>query len=132
MITDAETAMLAEITAIVSDLHSSGTSDGQTMFMLGAGADRLCATRIAQTWTGFKRMLGTPDLIPLLKQLDAEGTAALRAEQGRQAYALRALALSLAAVNVKQDITKAGAALLDTVIEAAMTNYRTNAKPAQG
>lgn len=132
MTTQAETTLLAELTAVVSDLHSSGMEDGEAMFMLGAGADRLCTMRKSQNWAGFKASLGAPDIIALLQQIDAEGNASVQAEQGRQAYALRALALSLATINARQDVTKAGAALLDTVIEAALDNYRTKAKPAQG
>lgn len=102
------------------------------MFWLGTGADRLCAIGSAQSWAGFKSVLGSPDIITFLRQIDAEINAAAQVEKAHQAYALRALALSLAAANVKQDITKAGAALLDSVIEAALVNYRTHTKPAQG
>lgn len=132
MITQAETTMLAELTAIVGDLHSSGTEDGEAMFLLGAGADRLCSMRDSQSWTGFKGTLSAPDIVALLQQIDTEGNAAMAADKGRQAYVLRALALSLAATKARQDVTKAGTALLDEVIGAALDNYRTQAKSTQG
>ena len=131
MTTPAETTMLEELTAFVADLHASGTEDGETMFILGASADRLCSLRDSQTWTGFKSTLSAPDIIALLRQIDAEGNEALQADKGRLAYVLRALALSLTSTKAKQDVTKAGAALLDQVIGAAVTNYRTHAKSTQ-
>ena len=132
MTTHAETRLLAELTAVVSDLHSSGMEDGEAMFLLGAGADRLCSTRDSQSWAGFKTTLTAADIALLLSQIDAEGNASLKAEDGRRAYALQAIALSLAAVNARQDVTLAGATLLDSVIEAALKNYRIQAEPAQG
>lgn len=131
MITQAETTMLAELTAIVADLQASGLDDGEAMFMLGASADRLCAMRDSPTWAGFKTTLNAPDVIALLRQIDTEGNAAMAADKERQAYVLRALALSLAATNAKQNVTRAGTALLDEVIAAALNNYRNQAKSAQ-
>ena len=106
MTTEAETELLAELTAVVSDLHS------------------------AQSWAGFKSTLTDADIMALLQQIDAEGNSSVHEEKGRHAYALQALALSLASTNAQQDTTKAGAALLDQVIEAALKNYRTQAKPS--
>ena len=132
MTPQAEAKLLAELTAVVSDLHATGMEDGQAMFLLGGSADRLCSARDSQSWAGFKTTLTTADIIALLSQIDAEGNASLKAENGRTAYALQAIALSLAAIDAKQDITLAGATLLDAVIEAALKNYRTNANPTQG
>ncbi|MGV8831858.1 MAG: hypothetical protein ACOH2N_07785 [Devosia sp.] len=128
MNTEAETRLLSELTAVVADLHETGMEDGEAMYVLGAGADSLCTTRDAQSWVGFKSTLSTPDIKALLSKIDAEGNEYVKAEKGRHAYALQALALSLAAINAEQDITQAGAALLDSVIEAALVNYRTHAK----
>jgi len=132
MTTEAETELLAELTAVVSDLHSTGMEDGEAMFLLGSGADRLCTIRDTQSWAGFKSSLTDADILSLLQQIDAEGNSSVHAEKGRHAYALQALALSLASTNAQQDTTKAGVALLDQVIEAALTNYRTQAKSDQG
>ena len=129
MTPQAETRLLAELTAVVSDLHSGGTQDGRAMYLLGAGADRLCGLRQAGSWADFKATLSDPDIAAVLQQIDAEGNDAVKAEKGHQAYALQALALSLAARNARQDTTQAGTALLDTVIEAALVNYRNNARP---
>ena len=132
MNTQAETRLLAELTAVVADLHSTGMADGEAMYSLGGSADRLCSTRDSQSWAGFKSTLTDADTIALLSQIDTEGNTALKAENGRTAYTLQALALSLAAINARQDVTLAGAALLDAVIEAALKNYRTHAKPTFG
>ena len=130
MTPQAETKLLAELTAIVSDLHSSGMEDGEAMYLLGGSADRLCATRDCQGWAGFKATLSYDDIVALLTQISEEGNASIKAEKGRTAYALQAIALSLAATDARQDITLAGASLLDSVIEAALKNYRTHAKPS--
>lgn len=132
MITETENKLLADLTAVVADLHAVGTEDGEAMFMLGAGADRLCSSRDAQTWAGYKSALSPADIVAQLRQIEIEGQAAIAAEQGTRAYALQALAFSLAAITARQDITQAGAALLDSVIESALKNYRTQAKPALG
>jgi hypothetical protein len=132
MITETENKLLADLTTVIADLHAGGTEDGESMFMLGAGADRLCSFRDTQTWAGFKSALSPADIVAQLRQIEIEGQAAVSAEQGTRAYALQALAFSLAAITARQDITQAGAALLDSVIESALKNYRTHAKPALG
>ncbi|MBU1304269.1 MAG: hypothetical protein KKF33_01955 [Alphaproteobacteria bacterium] len=128
----AETELLAQLTEVVANLHDGGMQDGQAMFMLGAGADRLVSIRAHNNWSHLKASLTAADIMELLQHIDAEGNAALRQEKGREAYALQALALSLATVDAEQDTTKAGAALLDQVIESALSNFRTHAKPALG
>jgi hypothetical protein len=128
----AETELLAQLTEVVANLHDGGMQDGQAMFMLGAGADRLVSIRAHNNWSHFKASLTAADIMELLQHIDAEGNAALRQEKGREAYALQALALSLATVDAEQDTTKAGAVLLDQVIESALSNFRTHAKPALG
>ena len=132
MNTQAENELLAQLAEVVANLHDGGMQDGEAMFMLGAGADRLCSIRAHNNWSHFKASLTPADILELLRQIDAEGNTALREEKGRQAYALQALALSLAARDAEQDTTKAGAALLDQVIESALSNFRTHAKPALG
>ena len=132
MNTQAENELLAQLAEVVANLHDGGMQDGEAMFMLGAGADRLVSIRAHNNWSHFKGSLTPADMLELLQQIDNEGNTALREEKGRQAYALQALALSLAARDAEQDTTKAGAALLDQVIESALSNFRTHAKPALG
>ncbi|WP_137152626.1 hypothetical protein [Devosia sp. FKR38] len=132
MNTQAETELLAQLAEVVANLHDGGMQDGQAMFMLGAGADRLVSIRAHNNWSHFKAALTPADTIELLQHIDAEGNTALREEKGRQAYALQALALSLAAKDAELDTVRAGAALLDQVIESALSNFRTHAKPALG
>ena len=127
-----ESKLLADLTAVVADLHAGGTQDGESMFMLGAGADRLCSTRDSETWSAFMTTLLPADVMALLRHIETEGRAFVEAKQGSRAYALQAIAFSLAATTARQDMTLAGAALLDSVIESALNNYRTHAKPALG
>lgn len=124
MTTEAESILLNKITAVLRDLQEQGTNDGEAMFMLGAGADHLCKTGAAADWSALKGRLGTTETVGLLAQIDSEGRAAVANGQHKQAYALQALGLSVAALGAGNRDIRTAASLLDDLIATALRNYR--------
>lgn len=129
MTSPARTILLDKLGAVLRDLQESGASDGQAMFMLGAGADHLCSGLEATTWIDFKQQLDPHAMTGLLAQIDAEGQQALADDQSRLAYALQALGLSLTATGFDDETVRTATGLLDEIIENALALYRQRSRP---
>ena len=127
MTPEAETILLNKITQVMRDLHEQGTQDGEAMFLLGAGADYICKTGKAATWSTLKSKLSATETLGLLAQIDVDGQAAMANNQPRQAYALQILGLSVTASGAQRPEIRAASALLDDLIATALNNYRKHA-----
>lgn len=128
MSSPAQTILLNKLAAVLADLQESGASDGEAMFMLGAGADHLCDSLDVQSWAAFRQRLDAHAMTGLLAQIDSEGQVALAEGKSKHAYALQALGLSLTATGFPRDgAIRDAAALLDEVIGKALVLYRQNA-----
>ncbi len=127
MTPEAETILLNKITQVMRDLHEQGADDGEAMFMLGAGADYVCTTGQATTWTALKSKLSGTETIGLLTQIDAEGQAAVAKGQVKHAYALQILGLSVAAIGAQSQEIRTATRLMDDLIATALGNYRKHA-----
>lgn len=124
MTPEAQNALRAQIATMLQDLRAETGADGETMFLLGAGADSLAQMAKAKTWLEFKAAITPADIIQLLQQIDMEGTKLLDDNKLKYAYALQALGMSLAAAGGNEPSLLQGAALLDDVIEETLANYR--------
>lgn len=132
MPSSAQTILLKKLTAVLADLQQSGASDGEAMFMLGAGTDHFCSHVGAQSWAAFRQRLTPADIASLLPQIDEEGRKALAEDKPKHAYALQALGLSLTATAFADDeAIRTASGLLDEIIERAYALYRQHgaAKP---
>jgi hypothetical protein len=127
MTPQAEAILLNKITQVMQDLHEQGADDGEAMFMVGAGADYVCKTGQATTWSALKSKLSAIETIGLLAQIDAEGQQAVAKGQDKHAYALQLLGLSVAAIGAQSQEIRAAAGLLDDLIATALGNYRKHA-----
>ena len=127
MTPEAETILLNKITQVMRDLHEQGTQDGEAMFLLGAGADYICKTGKAATWSTLKSKLSATETIGLLTQIDAEGQAAVAKGQVKHAYALQILGLSVAAIGAQSQEIRTATRLMDDLIATALGNYRKHA-----
>lgn len=127
MTADAEAILLNKITQVLRDLQEQGASDGEAMFMLGAGADYLCTAAEASNWSALKSKLSATETLGLLAQIDAEGQAAVAKDQIKHAYALQILGLSVAAIDARRPDTHTATRLIDDLIATALNNYRQHA-----
>lgn len=127
MNSQAEAALLNNLTEVLRDLHERGTQDGEAMFYLGAGADWICKTGQETEWPALKPKLSTVETVGLLAQIDAEGRTAVAKGQDKQGYALQALGLSIAAIGAEDPKIQAARDLLDDLIVTALANYRKHA-----
>ncbi|WP_323015203.1 hypothetical protein, partial [Devosia sp.] len=66
MSSPAQTILLNKLAAVLADLQESGASDGEAMFMLGAGADHLCDSLDVQSWAAFRQRLDAHAMTGLL------------------------------------------------------------------
>ncbi|MET3924651.1 hypothetical protein [Devosia sp. 2618] len=128
MTTENQSALRSQLVSIIENLRTTGANDGEAMFLLGGGANRLRELTDAPTWTAFKAKLQPVDVARLLKDMDAEGNAMQQQDKAKHAYALRALAVSLATTGNQVDVIQGGAILLDQIIEETLVNYRNYVK----
>lgn len=132
MTSPTQNALRVQLATLLEDLRVTGSEDGEAMFMLGAGADRLASLAEVQSWSELKAKLIPADVLALLQQIDLEGKQALADDKIKHAYALQALGMSLAATGNADPLVRAGAELVDQVIEETLTNYRNYAANAAG
>lgn len=117
--------------AIVDDLNKAGRNDGEAMFLIGRLADTVCRKGRQRDWRTLKSNLTRADYDLLLAEFQREGSRAHAEGQGRLAYAFQALSASLVAKTQADRDVQAGAALLDTLLDAALANYRRNVPAAK-
>ena len=117
------------LVVVIADLHEQGMEDGEAMFLLGSGAARVCDALKQPGWAALKQSISSHDHDRLLEQCRIEGNAFVAKGQHKAAYAIQALALSLVARTQTDPDIRPGEELLDSVIDAALANYRMQAKP---
>ena len=117
--------LLSKITALLADLHSDGTDNGEAMFLLGSAAASLADPGEYATWRAFKAALPPADVVHYLQQIDTEGNRLLDEDKLTFAYALQIVGMSLAATSSDDARLQHGAALLDDIIETTLSNFRT-------
>lgn len=130
MTSAAQNALRVQLATLLDDLRTDGGQDGEAMFMLGAGADRLASLAQVQGWGELKSKLQSPEITVLLQQIDSEGKQMLAEDKIKHAYALQALGMSLAATGNTDPLVQAGAELVDQIIEETLANYRNYAAKA--
>lgn len=116
------------LATVLADLNRNGVDDGETMFMLGAIAGRLCDGGKRPSWSTLKPALSKNGYNLLLKQFQDEGRQLLAAGKDKAAYAVQALAVSLVAHTQTDPIVREGERLLDTIIDKTVANYHRHAK----
>ena len=112
------------LAAVLADLKAAGTGDGQAMYSLGSIASQICATTQARDWSHLKTILNEKDFRALITSFERQGKGYLASGDGHSAYAMQALSVSLVARTQPDQAIKAGDALLDELIDAAIKNYR--------
>ena len=117
------------LATVLADLDSNGRDDGEAMFLLGSGAARICDMTGKPTWSAMKQAISMADFNRLLEQCRVEGNKFMAGGQQKAAYAIQALALSLVARTQADPDIRPGEQLLDTLIDAALINYRQHATP---
>ena len=124
MTPDPKDILLGKITALLSDLQSAGTDNGEAMFLLGSAAAELSDSGKKANWREFKASLTTADVVQLLRQIDTEGNHLLDEDKVTFAYALQIIGMSLAVTSSDSPQLQHGVSLLDDIIETTLTNYR--------
>lgn len=115
---------------VLIDLNKDGVDDGEAMFILGGTATRLCDLGEKTSWSELKPLLSKADYNRLFAMIDKEGKQLLADGKAKAAYALQALAMSLAASTQQDDATiREGEKLLDAIIDKTVTNFRKHAQP---
>jgi len=127
MPTDQQPDFKRQLIAVVDDLHKAGRDDGEAMFLLGRIADTICRQGKQADWRMLKANLTRADYDLLLAEFQREGNNAIKAGQGKLAYAFQTLMVALVAKTQTEPDVQAGASLVDTTIDAALANYRRHA-----
>lgn len=114
--------------SVLADLHQDGVEDGEAMFLLGAGATRICDMGQKASWTELKQALSHADYDRLIEQCRTEGNSYAAEGKQKAAYAIQALAMSLVARTQTDPVIREGERLLDAVIDKTVANYRQHAQ----
>lgn len=114
------------LAAVIADLKDNGVEDGEAMFLLGSLAGGLADDFKASNWVGAKNALTTETRNQVLQAFQDQGNKHHSEGRKKQAYAIQALAISLIASTLRADADiAAGEPLLDHIISAAETRFRT-------
>jgi hypothetical protein len=117
------------LATVLADLNAHGAHDGETMFMLGSIATRLCDGGGKPSWSTLKPALSKAGYNQLLKQFQDEGRQLVAAGKTKAAYAVQALAVSLVAHSQVDPVLREGEKLLDAIIDRTVANFRKHAQP---
>ena len=117
---------------LFKDLQNEGQKDAEAMWLIGSLAARICDSIKQKTWSGMKAKLSQPGFLKLLGEIDADRKALKADGQTKPAYALQALAMSLAARTHADRDVQTGDKLLDRMIDTALLAYRKSADQKHG
>lgn len=113
------------LVAVLRDLQSDAKEDPEALFLIGSLASTLMEKAKAKSWPAFKDALTTAEYDFLLRDFQKQGKAQLDAGEGKKAYAMQALGLSLVCKTQRNDFQmREGEALLDRIIGGAAATFR--------
>lgn len=113
------------LATVLSDLQQTAAEDGEAVALIGSLATELSDKLARPSWIAAKDVMSPANYTELLQSFEKKGKALHKAGQTKQAYAIQALATSLAASTMRADRTIAeGEGLLDALIDRAVVLYR--------
>jgi hypothetical protein len=119
------------LAAVLADLKDEGPKDPEAIWLIGSLASDLALRAKAANWKAFKQKMTQDMYRTLVRDFQEQGNKLYQQNKKRHAYAVQALAISIVASTQRVDPQmREGEALLDNVIERALTVYRTSQKPA--
>jgi len=110
---------------ILLDMRISGSTDAETMWLVGSLAARLIDQNQQPTWSAFKHTLSQPTFRALISSFQKQGNELAKTGNTPQVYAIQVIAVSLVAITqtADPDILEDDK-LLDDIIEDAIAIYR--------
>jgi hypothetical protein len=125
-----EEELKTRLAAVLRDLQTEGTKDPEALFFIGSLAVSLIDKTKARSWPAFKEKLSTAEYDLLLRDFQTQGKKLHNAGEGKKAYAIQALAISLVCRTQRNDFQmREGEALLDRLIAGAVASYRKALRP---
>ena len=111
--------------SILLDMRISGSTDAETMWLVGSLAARLIDQGQQPTWYSFKHTLSQPTFRSLISSFQKQGNDLAKTGATQQVYAIQVVAVSLVAVTQTDDpeIVEDDK-VLDQIIEDAISIYR--------
>lgn len=125
-----EDELKSRLAAVLRDLQSDAPADPEALFMIGSLAATLVDKAKARSWSSFKEKLTTAEYDGLLRDFQAQGKKLYDSGEGKKAYAMQALGLSIVCRTQRADFQmREGEALLDRLISGAVAGYRRAQRP---
>ena len=112
--------------AVLKDLQANGKDDIEAMWLLGSLATQIIEKAQQRSWTAFKASLTREAYDGLLRDFQKEGNALHQQGQGKPAYAIQILGISLIAKTQLDEQMRMGERLLDEIVDYTVTIYRKN------
>lgn len=124
-----EEQLKVRLATVLRDLGSEGRKDPEAVLLIGSLASELIDKGKAKSWPALKDSLSAADYDKLLHDFQSQGGALLDAGEGKKAYAIQALGLSLVCRTQRKDFQmREGEMLLDGFIAGAVKLYRQTQK----
>lgn len=125
-----EDLLAARIADLLREL-AVARNDGETMYMLGVLAGRMLMDAGMVRWDRMKSGLGSDAYDQLLLTAQNQGNELAGEENYRAAYALDLIMTSIVGSRFSNPRITQGVALIDEIIETAVSNWRrSNARAA--
>ena len=112
--------------AVLKDLQATGKNDVEAMWLVGSLASVILEKTQKASWPALKADISRELYDRLLGDFQSEGNALHQRGEGKKAYAIQILGISLIARTQPDSQLQAGAALLDEIIDYATLVYRKN------
>ncbi|MDP1729755.1 MAG: hypothetical protein Q8L54_00970 [Devosia sp.] len=112
--------------AVLKDLQTNGKDDAEAMWLLGSLASLILERTQKESWPALKADISREVYDGLLNDFQSQGNALHQRGDGKKAYAIQILGISLIARTQQDAHLQAGAALLDEIIAYATLVYRKN------
>ena len=116
--------------AIMVDLKENGTNDLEVMWLMGSLANRLITEGRQQDWPSVKSALSREAYDSLLNTFSREGKALMSKGNRKAAFAVQALAYSMIASKMTDELIVSGDELLDDFIARCVAFYNQRADAA--
>lgn len=115
------------LATLLQDLQQTVQEDGEAVALIGSLATELSDKLRQASWSAAKDAMSSENYSELLHAFQKQGNAQHQAGNVKKAYAIQALATSLAASSLRADRAIAeGEGLLDALIDRAVVLYRRN------
>jgi len=120
-----EDELKTRLAAVLRDLQTEAKDDPEALFLIGSLASTLVSKAEKRSWREFKDDLSTFEYDMLLRDFQNQGKSMYAKGEGKKAYAVQTLGISLVCRTQRNDFQmREGEDILDSMISKALAAFR--------